>query len=127
MSALVLDAAVLIAVDRGDRAVIRHLETARRNGIPLRTHPLVVAQAWRGEARQAHLARMLTSVKVHPLDDAEGRAAGELMGMAGSADPVDAALVVIANQGDTIISDDIDDMRRLVAASGRALRVAPAR
>lgn len=126
MSALVLDAGILIAFDRGDRPAAGDLVAALRNDGDLWTHPLVVAQAWRGGGRQARLAWLLRSVKVVPLYEEDGRAAGELMAKAGTSDPVDAALVVIADSGDRIVSDDIDDMRRLVAASGRALRVVPA-
>lgn len=125
MSAFVLDAGVLIAVDRDDRAVALDLRAMQRSELELRTHPLVVAQAWRGGERQVRLARFLAHVKIESLGEKEGRAAGELMARAGTSDPVDAALVVIANPGDRILSDDAADIRRLVAASGRALRVVP--
>lgn len=47
MSALVLDAGALIAVDRNDRAMLARLRAAERHGLELRTNAMVVAQVWR--------------------------------------------------------------------------------
>jgi len=49
--AIVLDAGVLIGVDRRDRRVGALLRIAQRERIPVRTSAAVVAQAWRGAAR----------------------------------------------------------------------------
>lgn len=58
MSALVLDAGALIAVDRDDRAMLARLRAAERHGLELRTNAMVVAQVWRdSQGRQAGLAR----------------------------------------------------------------------
>ena len=65
MSALVLDAAALVAIDRDDRAMIARLRVAQERGIELRTHPMVVAQVWQDrQGRQANLARLLRAVDV---------------------------------------------------------------
>jgi len=47
VSALVLDAGALLAVDRGDRAMIARLQVAQRAGLELRSNAMVVAQVWR--------------------------------------------------------------------------------
>ena len=50
------------------------------------------------------------------------RDAGVLLGRAGTSDPVDASLVLLAEGGDRILTSDPDDLRHLADASG--LRVA---
>jgi hypothetical protein len=126
VSALILDAGALVGVDRNDRAVLARLAAAQRNGLELRTNPMVVAQAWRDrQGRQANLGRLLQAVKVQPISDQDGREAGELLGQAGTADPIDATVVLLANPGDRILTSDPDDLTRLVeAAKSRAVVVA---
>ena len=95
MTALVLDAGALIAIDRGDREMLARLRAAQHEGLDLKTHPLVVAQAWRDPAgRQARLARLLAATNVIPLEAATGRRAGELLAKARMSDAIDAALVI---------------------------------
>ena len=126
MSALILDAGAFVGVDRNDRAVLARLAAAQRNGLELRTNPMVVAQVWRDrQGRQANLARLLQAVKVQPIDDQDGREAGALLGQAGTADPIDATVVLLANPGDRILTSDPDDLTRLAeAAKCRAVVVA---
>jgi hypothetical protein len=90
---------------------------------------MVIAQVWRDRqghgARQANLARLLQAVKVQPIGDQEGREAGALLGQAGTADPIDATVVLLANPGDRILTSDPDDLTKLAEAAGcRALVVA---
>lgn len=126
MSALILDAGAFVGVDRNDRAVLARLAAAQRNGLELQTNPMVVAQVWRDrQGRQANLARLLQAVKVQPIGDQEGREAGVLLGQAGTADPIDATVVLLANPGDRILTSDPDDLTRLAeAAQCRAVVVA---
>lgn len=127
MSALVLDAGALIAVDRDDRAMARRLRVAQTHGLELRTHPFVVAQVWRdARGRQANLGRLLKAVDVVPVDDQLGRACGALLGTAGTDDAIDAAVVLIAHDGDEILTSDPNDIRHLVAAAGLSVRVVTA-
>ncbi len=126
MSAIVLDAGALLAVDRGDRAMAARLRIAERNGIELRSNGAVVAQVWRDPSgRQAELARLLRSVSVAPIDRLLGQDAGVLSGRAGVGDAVDAIVVAIANPGDRILTSDPKDVRALVAASRRPILVVP--
>jgi hypothetical protein len=118
VSALILDAGALVGVDRNDRAVLARLAAAQRNGLELRTNPMVVAQVWRDrQGRQDNLARLLQSVKVQPVHDEDGREAGVLLGRAGTADPIDATVVLLANPGDRILTSDPDDLTRLAEAA----------
>ena len=56
---------------------------------------------------------------VRALDERLGRAAGELLGATRMSDVVDAALVVLAADGDEIITLDGDDLQRLASSAGR--------
>lgn len=126
MSALVLDASALIAIDRGDRAMAARLKVAHRNGVDLLSNGAVLAQVWRDHSgRQAELARLLRAVEVRPVDRRLGQDAGALCGRTSTADAIDATLVAIAAAGDTILTSDPSDIRPLVAASGRRVLVVP--
>jgi hypothetical protein len=116
---LVLDSGALIALERNDRAMWRRLKSALLGGSVPVTHGGVVGQAWRGAGpRHAALSRALAATEVRPLDEALGRAAGELLGRTGGADVVDAALVALAEDDDLIVTSDPRDLERLAAAAG---------
>jgi hypothetical protein len=117
---LVLDSGALIALERADRAMWRRLQAALLAGIVPVTHGGIVGQTWRGRGpRQALLAKALAGVEVRPLDDALGRAGGELLAISRGADVIDAALVLLCDDGDQIVTGDLDDIEPLAAASGR--------
>lgn len=113
MVQLVLDAGALIALERADRAMWRRYELALRLGQRLVTHGGVVGQVFRGSPRQARLARALSGVRVVPLDDRLGREAGRLLGGTKTSDVIDAALVLLARDGDTILTSDMGDLQPL--------------
>ena len=119
MSALILDAGALVAVDRDDRAMMARLRAAQQHGLELRTNAMVVAQAWRDpHGRQVNLARLLRAVDVRAVSPRDGREAGALLGAARSSDPVDATVVLLAAPGDRIVTSDPGDIARLAAAAG---------
>jgi hypothetical protein len=126
MSALILDAGALVGVDRNDPDVLHLLRRAQQAGVELRTNPMVVAQAWRDRrGRQANLARLLQAVKVLPIQDEDGREAGVLLGQAGTSNPIDATVVLLADPGDRILTSDPGDLTALAkAAESRAVIVA---
>jgi hypothetical protein len=117
---LVLDSGALIALDKNDRAMWRRLKAAvLAKSVPV-SHGGVVGQAWRGGGpRQALLVRALEGIDIRPLDDRLGRAAGELLARAGSADVIDAAIVLLADDGDDIVTSDPEDIEVLAARLGR--------
>ena len=91
MSALVLDAGALVAIDRDDRSMIARLRVAQQRRVEF-TNAMVVAQVWRDRhGRQANLARLLRAV-----DHQDGRQASVLLGQAGTPDPIDACVVLLA-------------------------------
>jgi hypothetical protein len=116
---LVFDAGALVAIERGDREVValikRELQAER---VPL-THGGVVGQVWRGGGgRQARVARLLPALDIAALDGAMGRRAGMLLGKARTADVIDAALVLLAADGDSVLTSDVEDIARLAVATG---------
>lgn len=121
---LILDSGALIALDRNDRAMWRRLAAARVAGAAPLCHGGIVGQVWRGHGpRQARLARALEGVDIRPLDAALGRAAGELLGTAKRRDVIDAALVLLAHDGDHILTSDPDDLEPLARAAGRHVEI----
>ena len=77
MSALILDAGALVAVDRGDRATIARLRAAQQHGVELRTNAMVVAQVWRDRlGLEVSLARLLQVTDVRAVGQQDGREAG---------------------------------------------------
>lgn len=112
---MILDAGVLISVDRGDRAAREFIAAALRNETSLVTSHPVVAQVWRNGARQARLAKFLLSVAVHPFDD--GPAVGNLLARSNTTDVVDAHLVSLAvRRSEPILTSDVSDIEILAAA-----------
>lgn len=122
---LILDAGALIAVERGDRALLAVVNAERLAGRPPVTHGGVVGQVWRGGPRQARLAAMLPGLAVAPLDEALGRRTGLLLAGAGGSDVVDAALVALAEDGDELVTSDPDDLIQLAIAAGTHIEVTP--
>jgi hypothetical protein len=117
--ALVLDSGALIALEKNDRAMWRRFKEALRAGEVPVTHGGVVGQAWRGGGKQASLARALAAIDVRPLDDALGRAAGVLLANARRSDVIDAAIVLLAEDHDRIVTSDPGDIEPLAAFAGR--------
>lgn len=116
---LVLDSGALVALERNERAMWVRLKAAQLEGdLPL-THAGVLGQVWRGSPRQARLTQALGGINVRTLDESLGRAAGQLLGAAGLADVIDAAVVLLAADGDDIVTVDREDLERLAEASGR--------
>ncbi len=121
---LILDSGALIALERNDRAMWRRLKAAQLVGHVPVAHGGVIGQAWRGRGpRQTLLVRALASVDVRPLDEALGRAAGELLGVTRRRDVIDAALVLLAQDGDHILTSDPDDLAPLARAAGRHVEI----
>jgi hypothetical protein len=119
VSALILDAGALVAADRGDRGMIARLRASHQHGLELRSNAIAVAQVWRDQhGRQANLAQLLHAVDVREISQQDGRNAGALLAAAGTTDPIDATVVLLAGPGDRIMTSDPRDITRLAAAAG---------
>lgn len=115
MTAVCLDAGALIAVERSTARIKELLEGADRAGLTLIVPSPVIAQVWRGSARQARLARFLkTRTHEVELGPTAARAVGLLCAATGTADIVDAHVVLVARLHDAaILTSDPDDIRHL--------------
>ena len=121
MTALVLDAGALIALDRDDRAMWARLRAASDAGDIVAAPAGVVAQTWRGGRRQAHLARALVHCDEVALDGAVARACGRLCAQTDTDDVIDASVAVAAAHfapvAHTVIAtSDPDDIAALTSA-----------
>ena len=116
---VILDAAALIALDRNERAMWTRLKSVVLSGDIAVTHGGVLGQVWRGGPRQARLAQALAGIEVRPLDEQLARAAGELLAVSSMSDVIDAAVVLLSTDGDTIVTSDLPDLERLVEHAGR--------
>jgi len=111
----VLDAGALIGFERSDRTVVAIVARALAHGDVVVVPTGVVAQVWRDGRRQARLARLLGSpcCEIVPLDDRTARAAGQLCGVAGTADIVDSVVVVARRRELRVVTSDAGDLRHL--------------
>jgi len=118
------DVGALIAADRGERRMwARHRALLSRREVPTVPAP-VVAQSWRGSAKQVQLARLLAGCDVEPLDDGQARSVGVLAARAATSDIVDACVVEGAlRRRDLVVSSDPDDLQSIAAAAGHRLQI----
>ena len=116
---VVFDAGALLAIERGDRALIALVRDEQRAFRVPRTHGGVVGQVWRGGGgRQTLLARALMGIDIVPLDESLGRQAGVALATAGTSDVIDAAVVLLAGAGDEIYTSDVADLAVIAEAVG---------
>lgn len=111
-----LDAGALIALDRNDRRVLALLARAQETAGRITVPATALAQAIRDPARQAQLARLVRqpSTDVVPLDRIDATGVGRLLAASGTADVVDAHVVVCARRaGQAVVTSDPDDLRHL--------------
>lgn len=116
MTGVVYDAGALLAAERRDpRLWALHDEALARDVVPL-VPVVVLAQAWRG-GPQASLSRLLRGCLVEPDTEALGRAAGRACAVAGTADVVDAIVVVTALlHHAAVLTSDPGDLGRIADA-----------
>ena len=114
--------------ERGERRMwARHRALLLRRVVPVVPAP-VVAQCWRGPARQAQLARLLAGCQVEPFDDTRARATGTLAGRADTTDIVDACVVEGAlRRDDLVISEGHQDVGDRVLRYGTDVSAAVVR
>lgn len=111
------DAGALIAVDNNDRRMWARHHLALEDGRDIHVPSVVVSQAWRDSRRQVRLGRFLAGCHVVPVNLETAKAAGVLCGKAGTADVVDATVVVMAaSLGAIIWTSDPGDIRALIDA-----------
>ena len=116
MSGLTLDAGALIAIDRGERPILLLLARARETGDVITVPATALAQALRSPARQVRLVRFCRqpSTDLVALDGPDATAVGMLLATSGTADIVDAHVVVCARRAQqSVVTSDVRDIARL--------------
>lgn len=116
MSGISLDAGALIAIERGDEQVRALLREAVDRGLEVHVVPEVVAQVWRGGARQARLGALLAArgVETPAYDVHAAKEVGRLCGASGQPDVIDAHVVWHAlSRGHLVVTSDPDDLAAL--------------
>jgi hypothetical protein len=115
----VYDAGALIRLDNGDRRMWARHKLALEDATDIHVPAVVVGQVWRDGHRQVQLARALAGCRADPVGLDTSKAAGVLCRRSGTADVVDAIVVVMAAALRAIIwTSDADDIKSLAGQSG---------
>jgi predicted nucleic acid-binding protein len=125
MSAIVYDTGALLAAERRNPdflALHDELTSARiRPLVPV----VVLAQAWRG-GPQHQISRVLKGCDILPDDERTGRSAGIACAAAGTADVVDAIVIVTAVRHQApVVTSDPGDLTRIANSIGVKIRLFP--
>jgi predicted nucleic acid-binding protein len=111
-----LDTGALIALDRDDRRVVALLARAQETSARVTIPATALAQAVRNPARQARLARLVRQPEtdVVALDRVDATGVGRLLAASGTADVVDAHVVLCARRtGQAVATSDPDGLHHL--------------
>jgi hypothetical protein len=121
----VYDAGVFTAAERHERGIwADHRARLELGIVPVTTAP-VVAQVSRS-GQQVQLRRFLRGCDVVAFAPPQAHAVGALLGAAGSADVVDAHVILVAGAtGADVVSSDPDDLTALAARLPSPVRILP--
>lgn len=125
MRAIVYDTGALLAAERGNADFLAlHDEVTRARIRPV-VPVVVLAQAWRG-GPQHQISRVLKGCDILPDDQRAGRAAGVACAASGTADVVDAIVIVTAVQNQApVVTSDPGDLARIADAIGVKIQLFP--
>ncbi len=116
MPGITLDAGGLITLDRNDRRVVVLLARASETSARVTVPATALAQAIRRPERQARLACLIRqpTTDVINLDQVDATIVGRLLAASGTADVVDAHVVICARRNQQrVVTTDPEDLRRL--------------
>ena len=124
MKGVTYDTGALLAAERNERRMwALHAGFLAEEAVPTVPAP-VLAQAWRGGAKQASLSRLLALCEVEPMSEQQAREVGHLAGRSRHDDVVDVTVVEGAlRRKDGIVTSDPDDIRRIVEALRKQVRI----
>jgi predicted nucleic acid-binding protein len=114
MTGATLDTGALIALEAGSRRMAVLVEEALASHAELAIPAGVLAQAWRGGAGQARIARLLRGsvTSVVPLDQRLALRVGARCAATGISDVVDVSVALCArDRGHPVITSDPGDIR----------------
>ena len=120
---MVLDAGALIHVEGTPRGrVYGACRDALEAGAPALLPTVVLAQVWRASPRQAPLSVLRRMCRPVPFTEDVAEAVGRLLALSGTADVVDAAVIVAAiSHGGAVLTSDPNDLRTLADALGMSV------
>jgi hypothetical protein len=113
MPGVTLDAGALIALERDDRRILVLLARARETGARVTIPATALAQVVRAPARQVRLARLVRqpTTDVVPLGRVDATSVGRLLAASGTADIVDAHVVICARRAaQHVATSDSEDL-----------------
>jgi predicted nucleic acid-binding protein len=124
VAGLTLDAGALIAYERGDARVREIIAMAYARGFVPTIPAIALAEVWRGDAKDARVARLLKASSIEVVDERSAREAGRLRRATSGAGTIDACMAVgVRKRGDAIATSDPDDMRMLLGPGSTILVV----
>ena len=113
MTGLTLDTGALIALEAGSRRMALRVEEAMAARAELAIPAGVVAQAWRGGARQVRIAKLLQLqvTSIVALDTKLALRVGAKCASTGATDVVDVSVAICASErGHPVVTSDPDDI-----------------
>lgn len=124
MNGVTYDTGALVAGERNDRRMwALHAGLLAEEVAPVVPAP-VLAEAWRGGARQASLSRLLAMCDMEPMSEDQARQVGVLAGKAAHDDIVDVTVVEGAiRRRDAVVTSNEDHIRRVANAARARLRI----
>jgi hypothetical protein len=124
MQGVTYDTGALVAGERNNRAMwALHAGFLAEETVPTVPAP-VLAEAWRGGARQASLSRLLALCAVEFMSENQARRVGILAGKAAHDDIVDVTVVEGAiRRRDAVVTSNDAHIRTIAQATGTQLRI----
>jgi predicted nucleic acid-binding protein len=124
MPGVTYDTGALVAGERNDRRMwALHAGFLAEEVAPTVPAP-VLAEAWRGGARQASLSRLLAMCVIEPMSEEQARNVGVMAGKAAHDDIVDVTLVEGAiRRGDAVVTSNEEHIRSIADAARARLRI----
>jgi predicted nucleic acid-binding protein len=124
VAGLTLDAGALIAYERGDERVREILTVAYERGLVPTIPAIALAEVWRGDAKDARVARLLKACSIEAVDERLARAAGSLRRATPGSGTIDACIAVgVRSRRDAIATADPSDMRTVLGPGFTILAV----
>ena len=118
MSGVTYDTGALIAAERNDRRMwALHAGFFAEGVVPVVPAP-VLAEAWRGGARQASLVRLMAMCSVEEMSEDQAHRVGVLAGTARHDDIVDVTVVEGAiRRGNAVVTSNRDHIARIASSA----------
>jgi len=124
VAGLTLDAGALIAYERGDERIRTILAVAYERGFVPTVPAIALAEVWRGDAKDARVARLLKACSIETVDERVARDAGSLRRATPRSSAIDACIAVgVRRRRDAIVTSDPRDMRMLLGPGFTILAV----